>query len=70
MNKKQKRKLYNYHASVWQHEMEMIQNALFSLELDRVMDKQTKKNLVTVYKNRIKRCKYNITRNKNLKKKL
>lgn len=70
MNKKQKRQFYNYHTSVWQREMELIENNLFSLELDRMMDKETKNNLVKVYKNRIKRCKYNITRNKNLKNKL
>lgn len=70
MNKKQKRKWYNYHASIWQREMELIENNLFSLELDRIMDKETKNNLIKVYKNRIKRCKYNITRNKNLKNKL
>jgi len=49
--------------------MHMINSALYDLELDRTMDKKAKAALTKVYKNRIKRCKYNITRAKNLKKK-
>jgi hypothetical protein len=70
MTKKQKRNFYNFHISVWKREMELIESSLFSLELDRAMDKQTRDNLAKVYKNRIKRCKYNITRSKNLKNKI
>lgn len=42
MNKKQKCKFYDYHTSVWQREIELIENNLFSLELDRIMDKEKK----------------------------
>ena len=56
--------------TAWTTEMQLMSTALYHLELDRTMDKTKKAALVKVYKNRIKRCKYNITRAKNLKKKV
>jgi hypothetical protein len=60
---------YNTLISAWLREMHMIGSVLYDLELDRTMNKKAKAALTKVYKNRIKRCKYNITRSKNLKKK-
>ena len=61
---------YNTLISAWTREMHMISSVLYDLELDRTMDKQKKSNLIRVYKNRIKRCKYNITKAQNLTKKI
>ena len=57
---------YNTLISAWTREMQMISNVLYDLEMDRKMDRSKKEQLVKVYKNRIKRCKYNITRATNL----
>ena len=49
--------------------MHMISSVLYDLELDRMMDKTKKAKLIKIYKNRIKRCKYNITRTTKLQNK-
>lgn len=60
---------YNTLISTWSRELEMISNVLYSLELDKTMDKTKKAELIQTYKNRVKRCKYNITKAKNLQNK-
>lgn len=61
---------YDTLISVWNREIHLISSVLYDLELDRMMDKNKKAKLIQVYKNRIKRCKYNITRATNLKNKI
>lgn len=60
---------YNTLISAWNREMHMISSVLYDLELDRMMDKTKKAKLIKIYKNRIKRCKYNITRTTKLQNK-
>lgn len=68
MTKKKKTVYYDFLVSTWEHEIERMKHHLFDIELNRGMDSVKKEALIKAYKNRIKRCKYNITRAKNLKK--
>jgi hypothetical protein len=60
---KENRNLYLSLIQSWEGELEIYQHSLNVLERD---DKLRKTPIVKRMKNRIKRCKWNITRSKNL----
>lgn len=61
---------YTTLVRTWESELETTEQFLETFTADTRLNVITRTNLIKYYKNRIKRCKYNITRAKNLQKKI